>query len=97
MGLEQDEPQVNLIEVERVHTSQDTFSIYQASARRLEDIEVTVIDMRDRGVIFGTPESFDSRVALPFFKHVSIVVKGSENFSTIVYLAGPPRITNRGE
>lgn len=92
---EQENGKVNFIEVEKVHTTQGSFSIYQVNAHRIEDIEAAVVQMRNQGVVFGTPESFDSPIARPLFKHIPIVIKGSEDLSTTVFLAGPCEITER--
>ena len=80
---------VLLVEVERVITSQGAFSIYQFNARSIEDIEDRVAEQRSIGIFFGTPESFRSPIAKPFFKHVPVEYKDSE-LPTIVYLVGPP-------
>lgn len=82
---------INFIEAERIHTARGSFSIYQVNARQLEDIERVVGGMRTQGLVFGTPESFDSPIARPYFKHKPIVIEGYEDLSVTVYLTDPPR------
>ncbi len=93
MRNEEGKTRINLIEVERIVTPQDTMSIYQVNGRRTEDIEGAVAVLRDSGYAFGMPGIPDP-ITRAFWKHKPIETPETEGLPVVIFVAGPTMSSN---